>query len=115
MEHKDRAAALIARNQHVLAEATAARPRAQETVARAEQRVQQAMLAQLAAEQALRWVGPPFSMPGEPIKRLNREMPHNSNRGLEPSQQLSGKLIRCRNPPREVIDLAKTGDCVLRL
>jgi hypothetical protein len=35
--------------------------------------VQQAMLAQLAAEQALRWVGPPFSMPGEPIKRLNRD------------------------------------------
>jgi hypothetical protein len=40
---------------------------AREVVARAEQRVQQAMQAQLAAERARRFVAPPFTMPGEAI------------------------------------------------
>jgi hypothetical protein len=69
MDRTDQAAALIARNQRLLAEAMEARQRAREAAARAEQRVQQAMEVQLAAERALRWVGPPFSMPGEATKR----------------------------------------------
>jgi hypothetical protein len=71
MDTTDHVAALIARNQHLLAQAMEARLCAREAAARAEQRVQRAMQALLAAEQALRWVAPPFSMPGETIKRRN--------------------------------------------
>jgi len=66
MDTTDQAAALIARNQRLL-KAMEARQRAREVVARAEQRVQQAMQAQLAAERARRFVAPPFTMPGEAI------------------------------------------------
>ena len=58
---------MIARNQRLLVKAMEARQRAREVVARAEQRVQQAMQAQLAAERARRFVAPPFTMPGEAI------------------------------------------------
>jgi hypothetical protein len=71
MDATDQARALIARNQALLVQAAEARRQAREAVVRAEQRVQQAIQAQLAAERALRFVAPPFTMPGEAIKRLN--------------------------------------------
>jgi hypothetical protein len=75
MDRTDQVSALIARNERLMAEAMEARQRAREAAARAERGVQQARQAQFAAERA-RWMAPPFTMPGDPIKRRSGT-PHN--------------------------------------
>ena len=62
MDTRDWAAELIARNRVLLAQAEAARRRAQERRLRAEQALQKAKQASWVAEQQMQWVAPQFNL-----------------------------------------------------